>query len=153
MAALKYADLSNDRVRDYVFSFDRMLAFEGNTGPYLLYALVRTRNIFRKAAEQGVGDGWRTTPPRAQDSAEKNLTIALLRYPAVVKSVADALEPHRLCQYLFELAGYFSTFYDQCPTLKSEGPVRDGRLRLCHMTRRVLEDGLAVLGIPTVEHM
>jgi arginyl-tRNA synthetase len=153
MAALKYADLSNDRVRDYVFSFDRMLAFEGNTGPYLLYALVRTRNIFRKAAELGVGDAWRSTPPRAQDAAEKNLTIALLRYPAVVKSVADALEPHRLCQYLFELAGYFSTFYDQCPTLKSDGPVRDGRLRLCHMTRRVLEDGLAVLGIPTVEHM
>jgi arginyl-tRNA synthetase len=153
MAALKYSDLSNDRVRDYIFSFDRMLAFEGNTGPYLLYALVRTKNIFRKGAEMNIGEGWKSVLPRVVEPAEKNLAIALLKYPAVVRSVADSLEPHRLCQYLFELAGYFSTFYDHCPTLKSEGEVRDGRLRLCYLTGRVLQDGLATMGIPSVERM
>src|SRR5690606_24341265 len=98
-AALKYADLSSDRVKDYVFSFDRMLAFEGNTGPYLLYALVRVRSIFRKAAERGVGAGWESAPLRVDAPAEKALALTLLRYPATLRSVADALEPHRMCGY------------------------------------------------------
>lgn len=153
MAALKYADLCNDRIRDYIFSFDRMLAFEGNTGPYLLYALVRTKNIFRKAAEKGIGDGWKTANVSVSEPAEKALALGLLKYPSTVKSVADSLEPHRLCQYLFELAGLFSSFYDQCPVLSSEGAVRDGRLRLASLTGRVLEDGLGILGIPTLERM
>lgn len=153
MAAIKYADLSNDRVKDYVFSFDRMLAFEGNTGPYLLYALVRTRSILRKAAAAGVGDSWRRVPPGVNEPAEKMLALTLLRYPAALAGVADALEPHRLCQYLFELSGVFGTFFDQCPVLQSEGAVRDGRLRLCWLTGRVLEDGLTVLGIPLLERM
>ncbi|MBL8999752.1 MAG: arginine--tRNA ligase [Phycisphaerae bacterium] len=153
IAALKYADLVNDRIKDYVFSFDRALAFEGNTGPYLLYALARIKSMFRKAAERGVGDGWKSAPPSTRHHAEKQLALALLRYGAVVRSVADSLEPHRLCQYLFEVAGLFSTFYDQCPTLSEEGAVRDGRLRLCALTARVLEDGLGVLGLPTVERM
>lgn len=153
MAALKYADLCNDRIRDYIFSFDRMLAFEGNTGPYLLYALVRTKNIFRKAAEKGIGDGWKSAAVSVTEPAEKALALGLLKYPSTVKSVADSLEPHRLCQYLFELAGLFSSFYDQCPVLSSEGAVRDGRLRLASLTGRVLEDGLGILGIPTLERM
>jgi arginyl-tRNA synthetase len=153
MAALKYSDLCNDRARDYVFSFDRMLAFEGNTGPYLLYAAVRVRNIFRKAHEQGVGDAWKTATPATMDAAEKNLALALLRYGATVQAVADSLEPHRLCGYLFEVAGLFSTFYDRCPVLASEGEVRNGRLRLCKIVGAVLEDGLATLGIPTVDRM
>ncbi len=153
IAALKYADLVNDRIKDYVFSFDRALAFEGNTGPYLLYALARIKSMFRKAAERGVGDGWKSAPPSTRHHAEKQLALALLRYGATVRSVADSLEPHRLCQYLFEVAGLFSTFYDQCPTLSEEGAVRDGRLRLCALTARVLEDGLGVLGLPTVERM
>lgn len=153
IAALKYADLVNDRVKDYAFSFDRALAFEGNTGPYLLYALARIKSIFRKAAEREIGDGWKAVPPRAVHHAEKQLALALLRYPAAIKGVADALEPHRLCQYLFDLAGAFSTFYDQCPTLSEEGAIRDGRLRLCALTARVLEDGLGVLGLPTLERM
>lgn len=153
MAALKYADLCNDRNRDYVFSFDRMLAFEGNTGPYLLYALVRVKNMLRKAAAQNVGDGWKRAGASVSSPAEKKLALAILRYPGTVRSVAESLEPHRLCQYLFELAGLFSSFYDQCPVLTSAGELRDGRLALSALVGRVLEDGLATLGIGTVERM
>src|SRR5262245_15187985 len=154
VAALKYGDLSSNRALDYTFSFDRMLAFEGNTGPYLLYALVRIRSIFRKGAERGVGDAWRSAPFVASEPAEKALALALLRYPGAVKSVADSLEPHRLCQYLYDLAGAFSVFFDQCPVLAAATPaLRDSRLRLCDLTARVLEDGLGVLGIPTLERM
>jgi arginyl-tRNA synthetase len=153
-AALKYADLSTDRVKDYLFSFDRMLAFEGNTGPYLLYALVRIKSIFRKATERGVGAGWEKADPSVIAPAEKDLALALLRYPGTIRSVGDALEPHRLCQYLYELAGAFSVFFDQCPVLAAESDaLRAGRLRLCALTGRVLEDGLHVLGIPTLERM
>jgi arginyl-tRNA synthetase len=153
MAALKYADLCNDRMKDYVFSFDRMLAFEGNTGPYLLYALVRCRSIFRKAAERGVGDAWKAAPYAVFEPAEKALALAILRYPAAVRAVADSLEPHRLCQYLYDLAGAFSSFFDACPVLIAEGASRDSRLKLCDLTARVLADGLSVLGMPTVERM
>jgi arginyl-tRNA synthetase len=153
-AALKYADLSTDRIKDYLFSFDRMLAFEGNTGPYLLYALVRVKNIFRKAAERGAANSWEQALPSVEAPAEKSLALALLRYPGVIRSVADSLEPHRLCQYLFELASAFSVFYDQCPVLAADTPAqRDARLRLTALTGRVLEDGLHVLGIPTLERM
>lgn len=153
VAALKYADLANDRIKDYVFSFDRMLAFEGNTGPYLLYALVRIRNIFRRAREQGIAEDWGTAPIRIEQPAEKTLALALLRYPAAVRAAAEHIEPHRLAQYIYDLAGAFSTFYDACPVLPAEGDTRRSRLRLCRLTARVLEDGLGVLGIPTVERM
>ncbi len=154
VAAMKYADLCNDRVKDYTFSFNRMLAFEGNTGPYLLYAYARIRNIFRKAAAAGQGEAWRGAALVIAEPSEKTLALALLRYPGVVRSVADSLEPHRLCQYLYELAGAFSTFYDACRVIDapSDG-VRLSRLRLCDLTSRVLADGLGVLGIPTVERM
>ncbi len=154
MAALKYADLCNDRIKDYVFSFDRMLAFEGNTGPYLLYAVVRIRSIFRKAAERGLGAGWESAPYLIREPQEKTLALTLLRYPATVRAVAESLEPHRLCQYLYDLAGAFSSFFDACPVIQAEDPaVRSARLRLCGLTARVLTDGLSVLGIPTVERM
>lgn len=154
MAALKYADLSNDRIKDYAFSFDRMLAFEGNTGPYLLYALVRIKNIFRKAAERGLGAGWESVPLRTAEPAEKTLALALLRYPAAVRSVAESLEPHRLSQYLYDLAGAFSSFYDACPVLAAaDDATRLSRLRLSALTARILEDGLHVLGLPTLERM
>jgi arginyl-tRNA synthetase len=153
VAALRYADLSMDRVKDYVFSFDRMLAFEGNTGPYLLNALVRIRSIFRKAAERGVRVGGVATL-RIAEPAEKTLALALLRYPATVRAVGDSLEPHRLCQYLFDLATSFSAFYENCPVLGAEDEaVRDSRLRLCDLTARVLEDGLSLLGLPALERM
>ncbi|MBI1189178.1 MAG: arginine--tRNA ligase [Tepidisphaera sp.] len=154
VAALKYADLSTDRVKDYIFSFDRMLAFEGNTGPYLLYALVRIKSIFRKAAERGVGETWKTTPHAATAPAEKQLALALLRYPAALRATGEALEPHRLCTYLYELAGVFSTFFEQCPVLKDgHEATRDSRLRLCDLAAKVLADGLSVLGIPAIERM
>jgi arginyl-tRNA synthetase len=153
-AALKYADLSTDRVKDYMFSFDRMLSFEGNTGPYLLYALVRIKSIFRKAAERGVGSGWETATPSVSAPAEKQLALALLRYPGTVRSVAESLEPHRMTQYLYELAGTFSGFFENCPVLAAETEEqRRGRLRLCAVAGRVLEDGLHVLGIPTLDRM
>lgn len=153
ITALKYADLCNDRQRDYVFSFDRMLAFEGNTGPYLLYALVRIRSIFRKAAERGVDDAWMSTTLSIVEPAEKSLALRLLKYPSTLGQVATHLEPHRLCQYLYDLAGAFSVFFDRCPVLQAEPAVREARLRLCDLTARVLADGLAVLGLPAPERM
>ncbi len=157
IAAMKYADLSGDRVKDYVFSLDRMVAFEGNTGPYLQYALVRIRSIFRKAAERGIATsgasaasgGFVVTEP-----AEKALALTLLKYPGVVRSVGESLEPHRLCGYLYDLAGAFSSFFDACPVLAAESEgTRDARLRLCDLTARVLADGFGVLGLPVVERM
>lgn len=155
IAAIKYADLSNDRVRDYVFSFDRMLAFEGNSGPYLLNALVRIKSIFRKAAERGVADaaGIGGHPFELDHPAEKGLALALLRYPGTVRSVGDSLEPHRMCNYLFELAGAFSGYYENCPVLTAEEGVMRSRLRLCRLTERVLEDGLTLMGLPVLQRM
>ena len=154
VAAIKYTDLSGERIRDYVFDFDRMLNFEGNTGPYLLYALVRIKSIFRKAADAGVASGWQDAPPIVEAPEEKALALALLRYPATVRAVADSLEPHRLCLYLYDLATTFSGFFDRCPVLRAETEERRAsRLRLCDITARVLEDGLHVLGIPTLERM
>ncbi len=154
MAALKFADLSNDRIRDYVFDFDRILAFEGDTGPYLLNALVRIKSIFRNAQERGVGDAWKDAAIRVEHEGEKQLAMALLRYPSVVRAVGEHLEPHRLCQHLLEIANRFSGFYQVCPVLKAEDEAkRDSRLQLCELTARVLEDGMGVLGVPTLERM
>ncbi|MCC6428571.1 MAG: arginine--tRNA ligase [Phycisphaerales bacterium] len=154
IAAIKYVDLSSERSKDYVFDFDRMLAFEGNTGPYLLYALVRTRSIFRKAAEEKLDGGWRDAAIVIKEPAEKALALTLLRYGKVLESVAQSTEPHRLCVYLFELATAFSAFFDQCKVLFApDEATRRSRLRLCDITGRVLADGLGTLGIPTVERM
>lgn len=154
IAAIKYADLSTERSKDYVFEFDRMLAFEGNTGPYLLYALARIRSIFRKAAKAGKADGWEQAPITIAEPAEKTLALALLRYGKTVQTVADSLEPHRMCQYLFELCTAFSSFYDQCKVIWApDDASRRSRLRLCGLTARVVADGLETLGIPTVDRM
>ncbi len=154
IAALKYADLSTDKAKDYIFSFNRMLAFEGDTGPYLLYAVVRIKNIFRKAVGSGLPTDWRAAPIRIEANAEKSLSLALLRYPSVMQGVGASLELHRLCQYVFEVAGCFASFYDQCPVLNADDPsTKASRLRLCDLTRRVLEDCLASLGISAPERM
>lgn len=153
ITAIKYADLSTERIKDYVFSFDRMLTFEGDTGPYLMYALVRVRSIFRKAQEAGV-----TLNPNADllilEPEEKALALKLLRYPRVVRAAGENLEPHRLCNELYELASAFSTFFDKCPVLRApDDASRDSRLRLAGLTARALADGLDTLGLPTVDRM
>ncbi len=153
IGAIKYADLSGDRVKDYVFAFDRMLAFEGDTGPYLQYALVRIKSIQRKAREQGIPD-WSDAALRIDTPEEKRLALAVLRYPSIVESAGEALEPHRLCGYLYELAGAFSSFFTACPVLQAEtDDLRASRLRLCSLTGKILEDGFSLLGITVLERM
>lgn len=155
VAALKYTDMSTERVKDYVFSFDRMLAFEGDTGPYLLYAVVRARSILRKAAEAGVAlEGVARAPLALDEPAERTLALALLRYPGAVRAAGEQHEPSRLCAYVYALAGAYSSFFDQCHVLNADTDERRmSRLRLCSLTARVLEDALRTLGIPTVERM
>ncbi len=152
IGAIKYADLSNDLVRDYVFNLERMIAFEGNTGPYLQYAHARVCSIFAKAgadAEAAAGG-----PFLIGEAAEKRLALLLLRYPGVVRDVARSLEPHRLCTYLFEMANAYSSFYETCPVLKAEPQdLRRSRLGLCRLVRRVLADGLDLLGIEAPTRM
>ncbi|WP_437598506.1 arginine--tRNA ligase [Sorangium sp. So ce590] len=150
VGAVKYADLSSDRIKDYVFDWDRMLAFEGNTAPYLMYAHARIRSIFRKAGvESPRGAGIALGEP-----AERALALELLRFGAVLEDVAATLEPHRLCVYLFELAGSFTTFYERCPVLRAEtDEVRRSRLALCDLTAEVLAKGLGLLGIEAPERM
>lgn len=165
IGAIKYADLSNDRARDYVFSFDRMLAFEGNTGPYLQYALVRVYSIFRNAAAIDAEAAAAMDPHQPEPGAaaagfaieaaeEKALALELLRYPSALESARVSNEPHRLCQYLYDLATAYSSFFAACPVLRAESDgARRARLRLCRLTGRVLCDGLEVLGMRPLERM
>ncbi len=159
IGAVKYADLSNDLVRDYVFNLDRMVMFEGNTGPYMQYAHARICSIFAKAGGAGgAGEATAVATKEAKllinEPAEKQLALALLRFGDVVQDVARSLEPHRLCTYLFELANTFNAFYQNCPVLIAEAPeLRGSRLRLCDLTRRVLADGLDLLGIEAPRRM
>ena len=152
IGAIKYADLCNDRIKDYVFDWDRMLAFEGNTAPYLMYAHARIRSIFAKIARDGL-----TAAPGAfvvRDPAERALALELLRFGSVVAEVGRTLEPHRLCGYLFELASAYTSFYERCPVLKAATDAeRASRLALCDLTAKVLARGLDLLGIEAPERM
>ena len=151
MAAVKYADLSTGLNKDYVFDVDRMVQTTGNTGPYLQYAHAR----LTPGAAQGRGRGLRRADQGAvlDEPAEQALALLLTRFGEVVDEVADTLQPHRLCAYLYDLAGALSVFYEQCPVLKSTGEVRDSRLALCAATKRVLASGLDLLGIEALERM
>ncbi len=156
MAAVKYADLSTERIKDYVFSFDRMLAFEGDTGPYMLYAIARIKNMLGKAAGKGVDiETAKSAAFSLSDPAERSLALMALRYPTILQATGANHEPHRLCGYLYELASLFAKFYEQCPVLKEgvDESTRDGRLRLSMLALRVLQDGCDTLGIPTVDRM
>jgi arginyl-tRNA synthetase len=151
MGALKYFDLSFQRERDYVFDWDRMLAFDGNTGPYLQYAVTRIRSIFRRG---GLDPREPTGAPVVLGQpAERALALKLLGLGEAVAAVADSLEPHRLCAYLFELATAFTDFYEACPVLQAEEPARASRLALCALTARGLELGLGLLGIEVPDRM
>ena len=151
MAAVKYADLSTGLNKDYVFDVDRMVQTTGNTGPYLQYAHARMSQVLRKADAEGYGE--QTKVLVLDEPAEQALALLLTRYGETVDEVADTLQPHRLCAYLYDLAGALSVFYEQCPVLKSTGDVRDSRLALCAATKRVLASGLNLLGIEALERM
>ncbi len=151
LAAIKYADLSNGLNKDYVFDIHRMVQTTGNTGPYLQYAHARTAQVLRRAEAEGpLGELAVTVLGEAEEQA---LALALLRFGDVVAEVGESLQPHKLCTYLYELAGAFSVFYEQCAVLKSAGQVRESRLGLCRSTKQVLASGLTMLGIEPLERM
>jgi arginyl-tRNA synthetase len=149
-AAIKYADLSTERQRDYVFDLDRMIAFEGDTGPYLQYAHARIRSIFRRLNAPWDPDSARFA---LANEAERSLALGLVAFPEAFELAFAALQPHRLCVYLFDLAQRFTSFYEACPVLSSEGAQRDERLGLCELTSRTLSLGLSLLGIEAPEQM
>jgi arginyl-tRNA synthetase len=151
IGAIKYADLSTALGSAYVFDWDRMISFRGNTGPYLQYAAARIRSIFRRA---GLDEGAFASGIQVSEPAERALALKLLGFGATVVHVAETAEPHRLCAYLFDVASSFTAFYEQCPVLKAEqDSVRDSRLALCALTLRVLLAGLGLLGVPAPERM
>ena len=150
LAAIKYADLSSGLQKDYQFDAERMVQTTGDTGPYLQYAHARISQILRRAEAEGLtGDAVTVL----DEPAEQQLALLLSRFGEVVDEVADQLTPHKLCGYLYELAGAYSTFYEQCPVLKSEGEVRSSRLAICAATQKVLAKGLGLLGIDAPERM
>jgi arginyl-tRNA synthetase len=149
IGAIKYADLSGDAVKDYVFDMDRMVAFEGDTGPYLQYAHARICSMLRKADDAGGG-----APLLLNDPTERRLALGLLRYDGVVHGAAGTLQPHRIAGYLREIAEAFSAFYQACSVMQAESDdIRRSRLRLCDLVRRVLADGLGLLGIEAPDRM
>ena len=151
VGALKYADLSVARDSSYALDFDRMLALNGNTGPYLQYAVARIRSIFRRAR---VDPDQATGPITFTHPAERALSLRLLGFGTAVRQVADVAEPHRLCVYLFDLASAFTTFYEQCPVIGApSAAVRESRLALSMVTLRVLLAGLGLLGVAVPERM
>ncbi|MGA0065250.1 MAG: arginine--tRNA ligase [Ilumatobacteraceae bacterium] len=152
IGAVKYADLSTDRIKDYVFDWDRMLAFDGNTAPYLQYAHARICSVFRRADVDRAEV--RTFVPTITDPAERRLALHLLQFDAAFTDALDKFSPHRLCNYLYDAAAAFSAFYEACPVLKADSPdVVRSRLALCDLTARVLAVGCAVLGIDVPERM
>jgi arginyl-tRNA synthetase len=152
IGAIKYADLSTDRIKDYVFDWERMLSFDGNTSPYLQYAHARICSIFRKAGVDRVSV--RNVTPIVEHEAERALVLRLLQFDTAVWDTLDKYSPHRLCTYLYDLASEFSAFYEHCPVLRADtDEQRTSRLALCDFTARVMSQGLALLGIETPEQM
>ncbi|MBL4821393.1 MAG: arginine--tRNA ligase [Gammaproteobacteria bacterium] len=149
IGAVKYADLSKNRTSDYIFDWDSMLSFEGNTAPYLLYAYARIKSILRKQEDTSVS----SSNIIITDNAERALIIKLLQLPEVLQSVAKDYLPSHLSTYLYELAGIFMRFYEACPILKAEPPIKHSRLLLAEITANTLKEGLHLLGLETLEQM
>jgi arginyl-tRNA synthetase len=148
IGAVKYADLSKNRNSDYIFNWDTLLSFEGNTAPYLQYAVARIQSIFRKA-----GDINENAELTLVETAEKQLAVKLLQLEEAIEIVAKEGTPNILCNYLFELSGNFMTFYEACPILPAEEAIRNSRLKLAKLTAHTLKTGLDLLGIETLERM
>ena len=154
LGAVKYADLMQHRLTDYVFSWEKMLSFQGNTAPYLQNAYVRIRSIFRKAHETlGEGISTEKAPIVISEPAERALALQILQFGEVLHAVIEDQRPNLLCLYLYELADRFHRFYEACPILKSEGVIRSSRLSLSGVTAEVLRTGLGLLGIGVPERM
>ena len=152
IGAVKYADLSKHRSSDYSFNFEQMLSFEGNTAPYLLYAYTRVASVFRRT--DWTMDADLPGSMRLDSEAEQVLGATLQRFGEVLYNIADKGTPHTLCTYLYELAGQFSSFYENCPILSADDEaIRHSRLRLAALTGRTLKQGLELLGLKTLERM
>ncbi|MFA6545218.1 MAG: arginine--tRNA ligase [Limisphaerales bacterium] len=152
LGSVKYADLLPNRQSDYMFSWDKMLALQGNTAPYLLYAYTRIRSIFRKGGEQSAISG-QLSAIGLNAPDEIALAKQLMNFGMVLEAVAEEYRPNFLCNYLYDLAGLFARFYESCPVLRAEGAERATRLLLCDLTGRVLKQGLEALGIEITEQM
>lgn len=151
MGSVKYSDLSKNRTTDYIFDWENMLSFEGNTAPYMQYAYTRVASIFKRA---GVDESQLTGKIVLTDDREKALATKLMQFEEAVYSVVREGEPHLMCAYLYELAGLFSSFYEACPILNSDDQdVRNSRLKLSLLTAKTLKQGLDLLGIQTVDRM
>ncbi|QDU90867.1 Arginine--tRNA ligase [Pirellulimonas nuda] len=154
IGAIKYADLAHNRTSDYVFSYDKMLAMQGNTAAYLQYSYARVRGIFDRGGVDPAALRKQSPAILLGHPAERALAMALLRFPEALERVAADYRPNHLTSYLFELASRYSEFFEHCPVLKADDPAsRDSRLALCDLTARVLQRGLGLLGIQAVERM
>lgn len=152
ISAIKYADLSQNRTSNYIFSFDKMLALQGNTAPYMLYAYVRIQGISRKGNIDFDALG-ANSPISLEEETELALAKHILQLDETLLAIDQDLLPNRLCQYLFELSQKFNQFYDRCPVLQAEEPLRTSRLILCDLTAKTIKLGLSLLGIPVLERM
>ena len=150
IGAVKYADLSKNRTSDYIFDWDQMLSFEGNTAPYLQYAHTRINSMFQRG---GLVLGSLTGRTTLTEPTELDLGALLIRFQEIVDQVARDAFPHHLCSYLVDVAARYMQFYESCPVLSQEEPTRTSRLLLSQRTADVLETGLGLLGIKTVERM
>jgi len=153
IGAVKYADLSQNRTSDYVFSWEKMLSLDGNTAPYMQYAYARVRSIFRKGGHEAEVHRADAAPIPLAAPQELALAKAILRFAEVLGRAIEDYRPNVLAAYLYDLAGAFTAFYDACPVIQSEGPLRSQRLKLCDLTARVIARGLGLLGIETIERM
>ncbi|MBU6315668.1 MAG: arginine--tRNA ligase, partial [Acidobacteria bacterium] len=152
IGSLKYAELSSDRIKDYVFDWERMLSFDGNTAPYLQYAHARICSIFRRAGVDR--PDVRAVVPALTEPQEIDLALQLLQFDSAVHDTLEKFSPHRMCTHLFELAQAFTAFYEACPVLKDgHEATRESRLALCDLTARTLHLGLGLLGIEAPERM